>query len=396
MLSRVVWACLFYVNFLLLVGNVWSIIGDKRKCVPKENIEEYVNILGGTDSRYDLSRGSTLPFITRPWGFNNYAPQTDDDPTWQGWWFHPSDRRFFGIRVTHQPSPWISDYGNFLLQAYMPTNPGDASASQDKSSAYSAKKSSFHPYYFSTSLLNYDNSKGITQLELTPTQHGGLMRVAFPPYVEHESGDGISTNYVQTRRIAIRLFAAAGDSIEVTNGTSSSSRSTGTTTIFGYTHTNSGGIDAGSTFAHYFYAEIYAGEGGATPTLATHTYTDTHSHGYVDLDPKNPDTQIITVRFATSLISLAQAQENFRQEVGVDKTFEEVRIEAGREWRGVLERARVVSMDDSYDACEQEDLKTVYYSSLFRASLFPRQLVEITSGGEGVHWSPYTYMQAKG
>ena len=37
--------------------------------------EELVNILGGTDSRYDISHGSTLPLIGRPWGFNTYAPQ---------------------------------------------------------------------------------------------------------------------------------------------------------------------------------------------------------------------------------------------------------------------------------------------------------------------------------
>ena len=46
--------------------------------------EEYVDILGGTDSRYDISFGNTLPLVTRPWGFNSYAPQTDNDPTYPG------------------------------------------------------------------------------------------------------------------------------------------------------------------------------------------------------------------------------------------------------------------------------------------------------------------------
>jgi putative alpha-1,2-mannosidase len=76
--------------------------------------EEFVNTLGGTDSRYDLSHGSSLPIIALPWGFNTYAPQTNNAEG--GWWFHPGDRRLFGLRVTHQPSPWISDYGNFLIQ----------------------------------------------------------------------------------------------------------------------------------------------------------------------------------------------------------------------------------------------------------------------------------------
>jgi putative alpha-1,2-mannosidase len=79
------------------------------------NLEKYVNILGGTESRYDLSTGNTLPLIQLPWGFNGYSIQSDNDPTYKGWWFHPDDKRFFGIRITHQPSPWIEDYGNFLI-----------------------------------------------------------------------------------------------------------------------------------------------------------------------------------------------------------------------------------------------------------------------------------------
>lgn len=39
------------------------------------NPEDLVNTLGGTDSRYDISHGGTLPLITRPWAFNSYAPQ---------------------------------------------------------------------------------------------------------------------------------------------------------------------------------------------------------------------------------------------------------------------------------------------------------------------------------
>jgi putative alpha-1,2-mannosidase len=60
--------------------------------------EEYINVLGGTDSRYDMSHGNTLPLHTRPWGMNSWALYTDTDPTYSGWWFHPTDRRMFGMR----------------------------------------------------------------------------------------------------------------------------------------------------------------------------------------------------------------------------------------------------------------------------------------------------------
>ncbi len=77
----------------------------------------YVNTLTGTQSRYDLSHGNILPNVVRPWAFNMWAPQTDDDSNWSSWYFHPSDVRFFGVRCTKQPSPWISDYGAVSLHA---------------------------------------------------------------------------------------------------------------------------------------------------------------------------------------------------------------------------------------------------------------------------------------
>ena len=80
------WIALLFIVFInshaILVASV-------------SNPEEYVNILGGTDSHYDLSAGGTLPFITRPWGFNTWAPYTDKDDG--GWWFHPSDVIIFYI-----------------------------------------------------------------------------------------------------------------------------------------------------------------------------------------------------------------------------------------------------------------------------------------------------------
>ena len=97
--------------FLVLLLAINEVIGTPNELIKQSlsNPEEFVNILGGTDSRYDISHGSTLPIIGYPWGFNHYTIQTDDDDNWPGWFFHPSDRRFYGLRITHQPSPWIQD-----------------------------------------------------------------------------------------------------------------------------------------------------------------------------------------------------------------------------------------------------------------------------------------------
>ena len=68
---------------------------------------DYVNIQQGTDSTWRFSRGNTLPLTQRPYAMAAFAPQTRGTETW---WYSPHERVVEGIRLTHQPSPWINDY----------------------------------------------------------------------------------------------------------------------------------------------------------------------------------------------------------------------------------------------------------------------------------------------
>ncbi len=82
-----------------------------------ENPEELVNLLAGSFTDGDrFSTGNTLPLIGRPWGFNHWSPQTKDGGRNTGsWWFKGSDHTLTWMRCTHQPSPWIGDWGHFLF-----------------------------------------------------------------------------------------------------------------------------------------------------------------------------------------------------------------------------------------------------------------------------------------
>jgi len=76
------------------------------------DLAQYVSIQSGTRSRFDYGTGSLLPFVGRPYGMNNWAVQTNNyDGAAMGplthWWYHPEDRELYGIRCTHQASPWI-------------------------------------------------------------------------------------------------------------------------------------------------------------------------------------------------------------------------------------------------------------------------------------------------
>jgi predicted alpha-1,2-mannosidase len=107
------------------------------------------------------------------------------------------------------------------------------------------------------------------------------------------------------------------------------------------------------------------------------------------LNPEDVATEHVTVRIATSLISAEQALENLRQEVSQKMSFGELLAEAKESWRGVLSRVDIKEIDAHYPIDERQKMLQIFYSNLYRASLFPRQLSETNSAGEVVHWSPY-------
>jgi len=366
----------------------WVICINLTQCAQLEDVqlEDLVNILGGTDSRYDISHGGTLPLITRPWAFNSYAPQTDDDSNWKGWWFHPSDRRFFGIRVTHQPSPWIQDYGNFLIKAFIPSS-FSTSTSRDKFTGYSPTKSTFSPYYFKTNLLAYGTATESCTLEFTASNHGGIMRVSFPSHVEAENNE--IPGFRQTRRIQI-VLNGDGDYSYVGR-----SPIDGTSMIGGYTKANSGGVGtADADFAHYFVALIYGGSDGSIPTsFSVENVKADDNSAWIDFEGENPNHRILTVRFATSFISAAQAMVNLQSEVALETiTFDSLVEESRLQWREVLGRVKVHPIrheEMGYTIAEAASIRRVFYSSMYRASIFPRQLTEYDADGNAFHWSPY-------
>lgn len=332
-----------------------------------------MNILGGTNSQYDFSHGSTLPLIARPWAFNAYAPitNTDDD----SWWFKPSDKRIYGLRVTHQPSPWINDYGNFIIQASMLTNIDDSATDKSFSdySGYNPSKSIFKPYVFETSLLAYSTAQGATTMKFTSTNHGGIMRISFPSYDN-------TANHIQTRRISAILNGGNDSS------TISTTLIPNTLTISGKSTANHGGVS--DNFAHYFVIAIYHGELELESPLNPLDSFSSSDGARIDFPATNPNNDVITLRFATSFISLEQAIINLKTEI-FGRSFTEVMEESRDEWNKLLSRVAIEEISDDYSEGEKKDLLITFYSSLYRASLFPRLLSEYSESGDEIHWSPY-------
>jgi putative alpha-1,2-mannosidase len=128
----------------------------------------HVNPLQGTDTRFELSNGNTYPVVTRPWGMTAWSPQT----SMGNWFFEYRSPVFRGIRATHQPSPWLRDYGHFLIT---PLVGQWCDHPQNVVYPYDIKAQSIHPHGM---LINLPSIQ--TTLKLTPTQRCALMQMTMP------------------------------------------------------------------------------------------------------------------------------------------------------------------------------------------------------------------------
>ena len=95
---------------------------------------DYVNPLVGTHSEFALSTGNTYPAIARPWGMNFWSPQTGN--MGDGWMYSYTAHKIKGFKQTHQPSPWINDYGQFAIMPVV----GKPEFNQDRRASWFSHK----------------------------------------------------------------------------------------------------------------------------------------------------------------------------------------------------------------------------------------------------------------
>lgn len=285
-----------------------------------------VNVLAGTQSEESLSRGNTLPLIARPWGFNHWAVQNSGV---KNWFFHPDRKDFGGLRCTHQPSPWIGDYGHFVIQPRLHGYSGDLT--------YSSRSSTFKPYEFKAQLVQGQKT---IYFEMVPSMHGALVRVEFP-----------------ANHAGSLYFEQADSDWKVDDDGLS-------------------GIASGTEFGQ-FRVHVQAPDG---PTGNVLSSIDQDGKGVLHFKPAAKGHRW-TVRLATSFISTDQAKKNVERELG-RKQLEAVRQEAIDEWESLLARVKV--------QFSESDRTSVFYTNLYRGMLFPRFLWEYNDEDKPVHFSPFS------
>ena len=327
-----------------LIGIIWigsiSLFAEKRPV-------DYVNPLMGTDSNISLSNGNTYPAIALPWGMNFWMPQTGK--MGDGWAYTYRSEKIRGFKQTHQPSPWINDYGQFSI---MPMT-GSLKIDQDsRASWFSHKAEKATPYYYSVYLADYNMTT-----EITPTERCAYFRFTFP-----ESKDAYVVIDAFDRGSYVKILPEQNK-------------------IVGYTTRNSGGVP--QNFKNYFVIEF---DKPFTFNKVWANYRIVEEH--LDLQSDHVGAAIgfkvkrgeqVHAKVASSFISMEQAYQNLK-EIG-DKSFAQVKDAAYKRWNDILGRIKV---DD-----DNENRIATFYSCMYRSVLFPRNLSEIDVKGNTVHYSPY-------
>ena len=308
---------------------------------------EYVSPLVGTQSTFELSTGNTYPAIARPWGMNFWTPQTGK--MGDGWQYVYTANKIRGFKQTHQPSPWINDYGQFVIMPVV----GSPEFDQDKRASWFSHKGEIaKAYYYKVYLAEHD-----VVTELTPTDRAALFRFTFPEndhsYIVVDALD--KGSYVKV--------------IPEENK------------IIGYTTKNSGGVP--DNFKNYFIIQFdkpftYKAT-FADGTLSEGNVEQQANHAGAVIGFKTKKGEIVHAKVASSFINYEQAAINMK-ELGND-SFDTL-VQKGKEaWNDVLSKIEVEGGNlDQY---------RTFYSCLYRSLLFPRKFYELDANGKVVHYSPY-------
>jgi predicted alpha-1,2-mannosidase len=334
----------FFFYSLLLCSSLHAQTSD-----PAFDPVEWVNPLMGTASGHDLSAGNTYPAIALPWGMNFWTPQTGK--MGDGWAYTYDAGKIVGFKQTHQPSPWMIDYGQFAI---MPLTGKPRFREEERSSWFSHKTETAKPYYYSVYLADHD-----VTAEIAPTERAAFFRFTFPA-----SDSSFLVIDALDKGSYIKVNAAAGK-------------------ITGYTTRNKQGVPA--NFKNYFVIQIdqpvtcyYGWKNKALLKDSGEVLAD---HAGAVIGFKTVKGRQVHVKAASSFISPEQAMLNLQRELGND-SFEQVKQKAKLAWNKQLARILV-------QGGTEEQVRT-FYSCMYRTLQFPQKHYEINAAGKIVHYSPYT------
>lgn len=297
---------------------------------------DLVNVKMGTYNVRRFSNGNVLPLTAVPYGMASFTIQTEKAAG--NWFYSPYAKSFEGVRLTHQPSPWLGDYGNIIICGQH----GELKTHEDlRWSYYNPKDCVMQPAY----MKSYINRDRYT-FELSPTNSGAAVRFDF--WYKNDN----RINFIGDEKTVFSVDEKSG-------------------LVLGYT-TACFHKPACGEIREYFAISLDA------------PFEVEQIENAVSLKIEG---QKAVVKFATSFISQEQAILNYKKELE-NKSFDEVHQSAKAEWEKYLSRIEIEDND--------EERKKTFYSCLYRVFLWPRRFYEIDEKGEIVHLNMHSGKVEKG
>ncbi|MCA9236205.1 MAG: GH92 family glycosyl hydrolase [Planctomycetales bacterium] len=331
----------------LLVGAILA-LGIGIGAYAAEPADE-VNTLQGTNSRFELTRGNTYPTVAMPWGMHTWTPQTG--PNGDGWKYQYHKDAIRGFQQAHQCSSWSNDYNVFSLMPVV----GKLTVDEHRRAAgFRHADEVAKPYFYSVQLAN-----GVA-VEIAPTDHGAMLRFAFPPegpaYLVLDGYTGECELEIQPdqRRIVGRIRNGRNLPRELSNH---------------FVAAFDQPIKSAGTWRQR--------RRGAPAISSETSIAGRRAGAYLEFAPG----ATVNVRVASSYIDPAQAELNLRRELEPVENLAAVAAAAKARWNETLGRVEVEG-----GTAEQ---RRTFYSCLFRASLFPRKFFEFDAADQPYYRSPY-------
>ncbi|MGW0284069.1 GH92 family glycosyl hydrolase [Streptomyces sp. NPDC003236] len=310
---------------------------------PKAHLSDYALTTRGTNSSGSFSRGNDFPATAVPHGFNFWTPVTNASSlSWLYEYAHANNGdnlpTIQAFSASHEPSPWMGDRQTFQLM------PSAASGTPDtgreaRELAFRHENETARPYYYG---VRFENG---LKAEIAPTDHAAALRFTYP-------GDDASV-------VFDNVTEQAGLTLDKEHGV-----------VTGYSDVKSG-LSTGATRLFMYGRFDKPVTGGDSAGVK----------GFLRFDAGSDHT--VTLRLATSLISVDQAKDNLAQEIPDGTSFGAVKDRAQRAWDGLLGKVEVEGATP--------DQLTTLYSSMYRLYLYPNSGFEKV-GGKDQYASPFSPM----
>ncbi|MGW3247326.1 GH92 family glycosyl hydrolase [Streptomyces sp. NPDC001070] len=310
---------------------------------PKAHLSDYALTTRGTNSSGNFSRGNTFPATAVPHGFNFWTPVTNAGTL--NWLYDyakannadnlPTIQAF---SASHEPSPWMGDRQTFQVMPSAAAGTPDTGRTA-RALAFRHENETARPYYYG---VRFENG---LKTEMAPTDHAAVLRFTYP-------GDDASVLFDN-------VTEQAGLTLDKENGI-----------VTGYSDVKSGLSTGATRLFVYGVFDAPVTEGSSSGVK-----------GYLRFDAGEDRT--VSLRLATSLISIDQAKDNLRQEIPDGTSFEAVKKRAQRQWDRLLGKVEVEGATP--------DQLTTLYSSLYRLYLYPNSGFEKV-GTKYQYASPFSPM----